>query len=131
MFLCVFYIIHWCPSKFFLIIFSFVRYQTINIGADNKEIPATRAACKILTREHHGRVLLSWASKTNVWLIVFLNFYLLCFCNSSPDLQFLICMGSHQHCIKNTRPDQSCCECCSCGWIHFFVACLIKLGILW
>jgi hypothetical protein len=24
-------------------------------------------------------------------LIVFLNFYLLCFCNSSPDLQFLIC----------------------------------------
>jgi hypothetical protein len=30
-------------------------------------------------------------------------------------------MGSQQHCIKNPRPDQSCCECCSCGWIHFFV----------
>ena len=56
------------------------------------------------------------------WLmIVFLNFYLLCFCNSSPDLQFLICTGSQQHCIKNPRPDQSCCDCCSCGWIHFFV----------
>ena len=75
-----------------------------------------------------GRVHLSWASKLNVWLIVFLNFDLLCFCNSSPDLQLLICMGSQQHCIKNPRPDQSCCECCSCGWIHFFVGLPHQVG---
>jgi hypothetical protein len=34
-------------------------FSGINIGAENKENTATCAACKILSREHHGRVHLS------------------------------------------------------------------------
>jgi hypothetical protein len=60
----VFWNLFKCLSPF-LIIFSL---SGINIGAENKKNTATRAACKILTREHHGRVHLSWASKQNVWL---------------------------------------------------------------
>ena len=91
----------------------------VKFSVENIIHPWTSSQCQCCTKD--GRVHLSWASKPNVCLIVFLNFYLLCFCNLSPDLQFLICMGSHQHCVMNTRLDQSCCDCCSCCWIHFFV----------
>jgi hypothetical protein len=96
----VFWNLFKCLSPF-LIIFSL---SGINIGAENKKNTETRAACKILTREHHGRVHLSWASKWNVWLFSWIFTYyafaiLALICN-------WICMGSHQHCIKNTQPDQ-------------------------
>ena len=57
-------------------------------------------------------------------------FYFLCFCNSSPDLPFesAWALTNIASTTWNTRPDQSCCECCSCGWTYFFVGLPHQVG---
>ena len=102
----------------------------ITNGAENKEITATFAAYTILSWERNppldphqyctkdGRVPLS-CEQVSQMFDCFPDFLLTMVFNSSPDLQFESAWALDQYCIKNTQPDQSCCECCSCGWIHF------------